>query len=71
MAMKVEDQRATPQFRVQFHTTVSGSTQPDGTGIMHDLSRGVSNGRSVLHFAGPFLRVTRLCARRGVAANDY
>jgi hypothetical protein len=37
---KVEDRRATPRFRVQFRTTVSGSTQPEGTGLMLDLSRG-------------------------------
>jgi len=40
MDMKVEDRRATPRFRVQFHTTVSGSTEPEGTGILFDLSRG-------------------------------
>ena len=38
MNMKVEDRRATPRFPVQFHTTVSGSAQPDGTGILLDLS---------------------------------
>jgi len=36
----MEDRRATPRFRMQFRTTVSDSTQPDGTGFMHDLSRG-------------------------------
>jgi PilZ domain len=40
MDMKGEERRATPRFRVQFHTTVSGSTQPEGTGITLDLSRG-------------------------------
>ena len=40
MDMKMEDQRATPRFRVQFRTTVSGPTQPEGTGLMLDLSRG-------------------------------
>ncbi|HKO30489.1 MAG TPA: PilZ domain-containing protein [Nitrospiraceae bacterium] len=40
MDLKIEDRRATPRFRVQFRATVSGSTLPEGTGIMHDLSRG-------------------------------
>jgi hypothetical protein len=40
MDMKIEDRRATPRFRVQFRTTVSGSSQPEGTGIMLDLSKG-------------------------------
>ena len=40
MDMKIEDRRATPRFHVQFRTTVSGSTQPEGTGIMLDLSKG-------------------------------
>ena len=40
MDMKVEDRRATPRFSVQFHTTVSGSTQSEGTGIILDISRG-------------------------------
>ena len=40
MDVKMEDRRATPRFRVQFRTTVSGSSQPEGTGIMLDLSRG-------------------------------
>ena len=40
MNMKMEDRRATPRFRVQFRTTVSGSTQPEGTGTMLDLSKG-------------------------------
>ncbi len=40
MDMKVEERRATPRFRVQFHTTVSGSAQSEGTGILLDLSRG-------------------------------
>ena len=40
MDMKMEDRRTTPRFRVQFRTTVSGSTQPEGTGLMLDLSRG-------------------------------
>jgi hypothetical protein len=40
MDMKGKDRRATPRFRVQFRTTVSGSTEPEGTGILLDLSRG-------------------------------
>ena len=40
MDMKTEDRRATPRFRVQFRTTVSGPTQTEGTGIMLDLSTG-------------------------------
>jgi len=40
MDVKMEDRRATPRFRVQFRTTVSGSSQPEGTGIMLDLSKG-------------------------------
>jgi hypothetical protein len=40
MKMKIEDRRATPRFRVQFRTTVSDPTQPEGTGLMLDLSRG-------------------------------
>ena len=40
MNMKMEDRRATPRFRVQFRTTVSGSTQPEGTGTILDLSKG-------------------------------
>ncbi|HSL02816.1 MAG TPA: PilZ domain-containing protein [Nitrospiraceae bacterium] len=40
MDMKMEDRRATPRFRVQFRTTVSDPTQPEGTGLMLDLSRG-------------------------------
>ena len=36
----MEDRRATPRVRVQFHTTVLGSTQPEGTGLLLDLSRG-------------------------------
>src|SRR6185295_7091658 len=40
MDVKMEDRRATPRFRVQFRTTVSGSSQPEGTGIILDLSRG-------------------------------
>jgi hypothetical protein len=39
MDMKMEDRRATPRFRVQFRTTVSDPTQPEGTGLMLDLSR--------------------------------
>ena len=38
--MKMEDRRATPRFRVQFRTTVSGPAQPEGTGIILDLSKG-------------------------------
>lgn len=40
MDMKMEDRRATPRFRVQFRTTVSGSTQSEGKGLVIDLSRG-------------------------------
>jgi hypothetical protein len=40
MDMKMEDRRATPRFRVQFRTTLSGPIQPEGTGLMLDLSRG-------------------------------
>jgi hypothetical protein len=40
MDMKMEDRRATPRFRVQFRTTVSDPTQPEGTGLLLDLSRG-------------------------------
>jgi PilZ domain len=40
MGMKMEDRRATPRVRVQFRTTVSGPTEPEGTGLMLDLSRG-------------------------------
>src|SRR6185436_2622935 len=40
MDMKTEDRRATPRFRVQFRTTVSGPTQPEGIGTMLDLSTG-------------------------------
>jgi hypothetical protein len=40
MDMKTEDRRATPRFRVQFRTTVSDPTQPDGAGLILDLSRG-------------------------------
>lgn len=40
MDMKVEERRATLRLPVQFHTTVSGSTQPDGAGILLDLSSG-------------------------------
>ena len=40
MDMKMEDRRATPRFRVQFRTTVSDPTQPEGTGLVLDLSRG-------------------------------
>ena len=40
MDMKTEDRRATPRFRVQFRTTVSGPTKTEGTGIMLDLSTG-------------------------------
>jgi len=39
MDMKMEDRRAAPRFRVQFRTTVSDSTQPEGTALMLDLSR--------------------------------
>ncbi|MEO8047595.1 MAG: PilZ domain-containing protein [Nitrospirota bacterium] len=40
MDMKMEDRRATPRFRVQFRTTVSDPTQPEGTALILDLSRG-------------------------------
>jgi hypothetical protein len=40
MDMKMEDRRVTPRFRVQFRTTVSGPTEPEGTGLILDLSRG-------------------------------
>ena len=40
MDMKTEDRRATPRFRVQFRTTLSGPTQPEGIGTMLDLSTG-------------------------------
>src|SRR5262245_9456073 len=39
MDVKAGDRRATPRFRVQFPTTVSGSTQPEGTGMTLDLSK--------------------------------
>jgi len=39
MDMKMEDRRATPRFRVQFRTTVSDPTQPEGAGLILDLSR--------------------------------
>ncbi|MEP6959183.1 MAG: PilZ domain-containing protein [Nitrospirota bacterium] len=38
--MKMENRRATPRFYGQFHTTVSGPTKTEGTGIMLDLSAG-------------------------------
>ncbi len=38
--MRMEDRRATPGFRVQFHSTFSGPTKIEGTGIMLDLSTG-------------------------------
>ena len=40
MDMKIEDRRATPRFLVQFRTTVSGPTEPEGAGLILDLSRG-------------------------------
>jgi hypothetical protein len=40
MDMKMEDRRATPRFLVQFRTTVSDPTEPEGTGLILDLSRG-------------------------------
>jgi hypothetical protein len=40
MDMKMEDRRATPRFLVQFRTTVSGPTEPEGPGLILDLSRG-------------------------------
>jgi hypothetical protein len=39
MNLKVEDQRTTPRVCVQFRAMVSGSAQPEGTGIILDLSR--------------------------------
>lgn len=39
MNLKVEDQRAAPRVGVQFRAMVSGSAQPEGTGIILDLSR--------------------------------
>lgn len=44
MDMTVDERRATPRFPVRFHATVSGSTQPDGAGILLDLSRGAGAG---------------------------
>ena len=38
--MKMENRRATPRFHGQFHTTVSGLTKTEGSGIMLDLSAG-------------------------------
>ena len=40
MDMKMDDPRATPRFRVQYRTTVTGSTQPEGIGVILDLSKG-------------------------------
>ena len=40
MDMKGAERRATPRVRVQYRTTVSGSTPPEGTGLLLDLSRG-------------------------------
>ena len=40
MDIKMEDRRATPRFPVQFRTTVLGPTEPEGTGLILDLSRG-------------------------------
>ena len=40
MDLKMEDRRTTPRFRVQFRTTVSGPAQPEGMGIILDLSKG-------------------------------
>lgn len=40
MDMKMEDRRTTPRVLVQFHTTVSDPTQPEGTGLVLELSRG-------------------------------
>ena len=39
MDLKVEDQRATPRVYAQFRARVSGPAQPEGTGIILDLSR--------------------------------
>ncbi len=38
MDLRTSDRRATPRLRVQFHTTFSGSTKLDGTGLLLDLS---------------------------------
>ncbi len=40
MDLKMADRRVTPRVRVQFRTTVSDPTQPEGTGLMLDLSKG-------------------------------
>lgn len=39
MDLKVEDQRTAPRVCVQFRAMASGSAQPEGTGIILDLSR--------------------------------
>lgn len=39
MDLKVEDQRATPRVCAQFRARVSGSAQPEGTGMILDFSR--------------------------------
>jgi len=38
--LKTPDRRATPRFRVHFRSTLSASTQLEGTGLMLDLSLG-------------------------------
>jgi hypothetical protein len=38
MDLKKEDQRTAPRVCVQFRAMVSGSAQPEGTGIILDLS---------------------------------
>ncbi|MDF0667238.1 MAG: PilZ domain-containing protein [Nitrospira sp.] len=40
MDLKVEDQRSAPRVGVQFRAMLSGSAQPEGTGLILDLSGG-------------------------------
>lgn len=40
MHLKVEDQRTTPRVCVQYRAMLSGSAQPEGTGLILDLSSG-------------------------------
>ena len=56
MDMKIEDRRATPRCRVQFRATVSDPAQPEGTGLLLDLSRGGCRLESPL-FISPGLSV--------------
>lgn len=39
MHLKVEDQRTTPRVCVRYRAMLSGSAQPEGTGLILDLSR--------------------------------